>query len=96
MTPRNCFLRLTGPPTSAAEELLDILALPERSPRPRTMPENQEFAEAEDEVDEREGEVVAAAERSISERCYSTSFISTIRADLYRYEREREVFVMNV
>lgn len=90
MTPRNCFLRLTGPAasTAAAAELLDILAVPER---PRTIPENQELVE--DEVDEREGVVVvvADAERSMSERCYSTSFISTTSSGFLWGERERVV-----
>ena len=49
----------------AAAELFAILTVADRSPRPGTMPENQEvFEAADDEVDEREDEVEAA--RSIS------------------------------
>lgn len=79
---------MTGPLPSAAEaaELLAIFTLPER---PRTMPENQEVVEVDDEVDEREGTVAVDAERSISERYYGTSSMSPIQADFTR-ERERE------
>lgn len=54
------------------------------------MPENQEVVEVDDEVDEREGEAAADAERSISERYYGTSSMSPIQAD-FASEREREI-----